>query len=125
MKKLLFGLALAAVHAPAAAQWVKIAETHDTVLFQAPGTLQKEGQLRRVWEVQDFKTDVFGDGVRSLRYQSEYDCVGGRFRVLTLHGFKSRMATGEALDVPFSVGDWVPLPVSSIASVSLAVACSL
>jgi hypothetical protein len=120
-------LAVAALtfSASAAAQWVKLGETHDTVLFHALDTFRKEGNLRRVWEIQDFKADVFGDGVRSLRYQSEYDCTGGRLRVLYLQAFKSQMATGEALNVPFNGKDWVPVPANSIASISLTVVCSM
>lgn len=125
MKRLLLAVAVSTFSAAAAAQWVKLGETHDTLLYQNPSTLEKNGPLRRVWEIQDFRTDVFGDGVRSLRYHAEYDCSGGRMRVLSLHAFKSRMATGAALDVPFSTSDWVPIPLNSIASISLTVACSM
>jgi hypothetical protein len=104
MKRLMLAVAALTFSASATAQWIQIGETHDTVLFHALDTLRKEGNLRRVWEIQDFKSDVFGDGVRSLRYQSEYDCMGGRLRVLYLQAFKSQMATGEALNVPFNGG---------------------
>jgi hypothetical protein len=102
MKRLMLAVAALAFSASATAQWIQIGETHDTVLFHALDTLRKDGNLRRVWEIQDFKSDVFGDGVRSLRYQSEYDCMGGRLRVLYLQAFKSQMAVGEALNVPFN-----------------------
>jgi hypothetical protein len=125
MKRLMLAVAALTFSASATAQWIQIGETHDTVLFHALDTLRKEGNLRRVWEIQDFKSDVFGDGVRSLRYQSEYDCMGGRLRVLYLQAFKSQMATGEALNVPFNGKDWVPVPANSIASISLKVACSM
>jgi hypothetical protein len=125
IRNLLLAVAVFTFSAAAAAQWVKLGETHDTLLYQNPSTLQKEGSLRRVWEIQDFKKDIFGDGVRSLGYQAEYDCSGGRMRVLSLHAFKSRMATGAALDVPFSTSDWVPIPLNSIAAISLTVVCSM
>ena len=124
MKKLLLALFVSTLSGPAAAQWVKLGETHDTILFHAPATFIKVGEFGRVWEIQDFKEDVFGDGVRALRYQSEYDCMGGRLRVLYLQAFKSRMATGEALNVPFNGKDWVPIPPNSIASISFRVVCS-
>ncbi len=125
MKRLMLAVAALTFSAAASAQWVKLGETHDTVLFHAPDTFRKEGSLRRVWEIQDFRADVFGDGVRSLRYQSEYDCVGGRLRVLYLQAFKSQMAIGAALNVPFNGKDWVPVPANSIASISLRVVCSM
>lgn len=125
MKRLMLAVAALAFSASATAQWIQIGETHDTVLFHALDTLRKEGNLRRVWEIQDFKSDVFGDGVRSLRYQSEYDCMGGRLRVLYLQAFRSQMAAGEALNVPFNGKDWVPVPANSIASISLRVVCSI
>ncbi len=125
MKRLMLAVAALTFSASATAQWVKLGETHDTVLFHALDTLRKEGNLRRVWEIQDFKADVFGDGVRSLRYQSEYDCMGGRLRVLYLQAFKSQMAIGEALNIPFNGHDWVPVPANSIASISLKAVCSM
>lgn len=125
MKRLILALMAMAFSASAAAEWVKIGETHDTVLFLASDTFRKEGNLRRIWEIQDFKEDVFGDGVRSLRYQSEYDCIGERLRVLYLQAFKSQMAIGEALNVPFNGKDWVPIPDGSIASISFRVVCSM
>ena len=125
MKRLMLAVATLAFSASATAQWIQIGKTHDTVLFHALDTLRKDGNLRRVWEMQDFKADVFGDGVQSLRYQSEYDCMGGRLRVLYLQAFKSRLAAGEALNVPFNGRDWVPVPANSIASISLEVVCSM
>ena len=125
MKRLMLAVAALAFSGSATAQWIQVGETHDTVLFHALDTFRKEGNLRRVWELQDFKADVFGDGVRSLRYQSEYDCQDGRLRVLYLQAFKSQMASGEALNVPFNGKDWVPIPANSIASISLKVVCSM
>ncbi len=125
MKRLMLVLMALTFSATVAAEWVKVGETEDTVLFLAPDTFRKAGNLRRVWEIQDFKADVFGDGVRSLRYQSEYDCMGGGLRVLYLQAFKSQMAIGEALNVPFNGKDWVPVPANSIASISLGVVCSM
>lgn len=125
MKQLLLALIALTFSGPVVAEWVKVGETDDTVLYLAQDTLRKAGNLRRVWEIQDFKADVFGDGVRSLRYQSEYDCMGGGLRVLYLQAFKSQMTTGEALNVPFNGKDWVPVPANSIASISLGVVCSM
>jgi hypothetical protein len=125
MQRLMLALMALTFSASAAAQWVKLGETHDTVLFHAPDTFRKAGPLRRIWEIQDFKADVFGDGVRSLLYQSEYDCMGGRLRVLYLQAFKSQMAIGEALNVPFNGKDWVPVPENSIAAISLRAVCSM
>ncbi|MFO7542398.1 MAG: hypothetical protein R6W97_06230 [Thiobacillus sp.] len=125
MNHLLFALVALTFSTSVAAEWVKVGETRDTVLFLSSDTFRKTGHLRRVWEIQDFKEDVFGDGVRSLRYQSEYDCIGGRLRVLYLQAFKSQLAIGEALNVPFNGKDWVPVPVDSIASISLRVVCSM
>jgi hypothetical protein len=125
MKKLLLALIVSSFSASAAAQWVMLGETHDTVLFHAQDSLRKAGNFRQVWELQDYKEDVFGDGVRSMRYQAEYDCLGGRLRVLYLQAFKSQMARGEAFNIPFNGKDWVPVPPNSIASISLGVVCSM
>ena len=125
MKQLMLALMALTFSASVAAEWAKLGETEDTVLFLAPDTFRKAGNLRRVWEIQDFKADVFGDGVRSLRYQSEYDCMMGNLRVLYLQAFKTQMATGEALNVPFNGKDWVPVPANSIASISLMAVCSM
>ena len=125
MKHLMLALVALTFSASVSAEWVEVGDADDTVLFLAPDTFRKAGNLRRVWEIQDFKSDVFGDGVRSLRYQSEYDCMMGNLRVLYLQAFKTQMATGEALNVPFNGKDWVPVPANSIASISLRVVCAM
>jgi hypothetical protein len=125
MKNLMLTLIALTFSASVSAEWVEVGDADDTVLFLAPDTFRKAGNLRRIWEIQDFKSDVFGDGVRSLRYQSEYDCMMGNLRVLYLQAFKTQMATGEALNVPFNGKDWVPVPANSIASISLRVVCAM
>lgn len=83
---------------PAFAAWVKFGANDDSsiVMYIDPATIRKEGNLRRIWELQDLKNGD-GNGGYSYRMLSEYDCKGGRVRFLSFTVFPERMAAGRSL----------------------------
>ena len=86
---LLVALLLAVV--PATAQWVPVSEGEETVFYVDPASIEKDGQYRRVWQLEDLK-DSDEDGYCSYTLQVEYDCGTGRFRSLRVKAFRGQMA---------------------------------
>ena len=74
-------LALMLVSGRTWAKWVKIGQSDAGELLLDPETNRKEGHIRRVWQLQNFKqADDFG--AMSRRYRKEYDCTDKRNRIL-------------------------------------------
>jgi hypothetical protein len=93
-------IVLMLVLAPAAqAEWVKVAQTDDTVYYVDPATLRREGSLRQIREVQDFAAPRPG-GARSRHALFEFDCSAERWRVLAITDHAEPMAGGKV------VGTW-------------------
>ena len=92
---LFFSLALIA--APALAEWEKVLETDTAAYFIDTATLQKNGALRRVAQVQNLKQRD-KDGELSRRALVEYDCREVRNRTLALSMHADAMGEGKKLD---------------------------
>ena len=92
---LFFALAIAA--APALAEWEKVSETETAAYFIDAATLQKNGTLRRVAQVQNLKQRD-KEGERSRRALVEYDCREAQNRTLALSMHADAMGEGKKLD---------------------------
>ena len=91
---------------PAWAQWLKVEENDiGTVFYLDPATIRTDGNLRRVWGMQDLKTPG-SDGALSRRGLNEFNCKEGRFRVLAYSHHSGRMLTGETLLQGDSPSEW-------------------
>jgi len=103
--RLILALLMMAVTAPAWAAWVKIAESNLRALYYNPAAITRQGDLYRVWTLQDNKQrDV--DGVLSRQYLSEFDCKEGRQRLLSVSTHSERMARGETIKLRrYSLGE--------------------
>jgi hypothetical protein len=89
--------ALALVTAPALAEWEKVLETDAAAYFMDSATLQKNGSLRRVWQVQNLKQRD-KDGELSRRALVEYECREGINRTLSIAMHADAMGEGKKLD---------------------------
>jgi len=94
--RLIVALLMMALTAPAWAEWVKIAESNLRVLYYNPAAISQQGDLRRVWTLQDNKQRD-QDGVLSRHYLSEFDCKEKRQRLLSVSTHAERMARGETI----------------------------
>ena len=89
-------LSLVLAAAPAWAEWVKVGRTDAAVHYVDPATVSRDGNLRRVWALQDM-VDTSPEGVNSIRALQEYDCAAERFRYLSIAAHSGPMARGEVL----------------------------
>jgi len=89
-------LSLILAAAPAWAEWVKVGRTDAAVHYVDPATVSKDGNLRRVWAMQDL-AEASPEGVMSIRALQEYDCAHESFRFLSVAAHSRPMARGEVV----------------------------
>jgi hypothetical protein len=104
MKKLFF-ICLMMLAGSAWAEWVRYGESEETNFYFDPATIRKDGNMRRVWLIQDLKKrDKAGE--MSVRVRNEYDCKNERVRVLGLSTHSEPMAGGTVLEVGGENQNW-------------------
>jgi hypothetical protein len=92
------------------AEWVRVVETDHVDFYIDTASINKEGHLRRVWEMQNLKQRD-KDGELSRHAMTEYDCKLRQTRILSLFTHVDPMANGKIL---LHVNG--PLPWKDIAS---------
>lgn len=123
MKRLFLTLLLAAMSGGVIAEWVKVSETEDEVVYIDPTTIRKDGNLRRVWELQDLKQRD-KDGEMSRRAFIEYDCKEDRLRILSLSTHSKSMALGRVIFSESGTSPWDFVPPRTISAKRLKIVCS-
>ena len=122
MKTLL--LALLLVTGSAWAEWVQVAERWDIVLYIDPETIRKDGDLRRVWQIQNLKQRD-KNGEMSSRVRVEYDCKQERYKMLSLSTHSGPMAGGTSLYQSSSEDiKWRDIPPGNLFEIVLKIVCA-
>lgn len=93
------------VACPVWAEWIVIGVTSNAVFYIDRATIRKNGDLRRVWVIQDLKQRD-SDGVMSRRVLEEYGCKEKRRRILEISVHSERMAGGHNLDTDSTPSEW-------------------
>jgi hypothetical protein len=107
----------------ACAEWLRLGETGTAAYYLDAATVRKDGSLRRVWELIDWKARL-PDGQRSWRSLFEYDCKKERYRLVALSIHSGPMATGGIL-VSTSISDnWDYLAPDTMVETKLRIVCS-
>jgi len=107
----LAALLLAAL--PAHAAWTRIGKTETVTLYVNRDSVETEGEVRRMWEMQDLVAPD-PDGVRSRRYLNEYDCKNKMYRISQVTSFAGPKLTGAKLfEVP-DAGYWRKIPPNGL-----------
>lgn len=125
MRQIIFALIIATYSAAVLAEWVKIAETNETVFYIDPGSIRKDGNSRKAWLIQDYKVRV--DGALSMRVYEEYDCHEGRSRSLSLSAHSENMASGKVIYTgsnPNPNPPWDYIAPDTAPSLALKMVCS-
>jgi hypothetical protein len=81
----------------ALAEWVKLGELDDATLYTDITKFYKNGNVRRVWFLEDLKAQHEGRkvGIRSIVYSEEYDCKARTYRKLSVDAFSVHMADSK------------------------------
>ena len=122
MKKLLL-VGLMMLAGSAWAEWVVFGESDSGTSYFDPATIRKDGNMRRVWNLQDFRKRD-NDGVMSLRMRREYDCKQERYRYLAISGHSKPKAGGTVLQSGGEDNDWVVIAPRTIAETLLNRVCA-
>ena len=95
------------------ADWVNVGESAGNNFYIDPSTIRKDGDLRKVWGIQDLsKRDV--DGEMSRRYREEYDCRAARKRFLSATTHSEPMAAGSTLVSTNEASDWMDIRPNTV-----------
>lgn len=110
MRVLIYFL-LFSVATPAWAGWMKVWEskTSGTITYFDSETIRKDGNLRRVWVLQELKTRG-KNGEMSRRALWEYNCPEEQFRSLQISFHTDPMAKGARLLTDTDPSDWQYIP---------------
>ena len=93
--------------------WTRIGETPEVTLYVNRNSIERDDNIRRVWEMQDLKTpDV--EGVRSRRYLNEYDCTYKMHRLGQMTSFAGPKMTGEKVASVNDMGYWRKIPPNGV-----------
>jgi hypothetical protein len=115
---------LALVAAPTWAEWVEVSETDSVVFYIDPATIRKDGNLRKVWLIQDMK-QRHKDGEMSRRARYEFDCKEERVRIVALSGHSESIARGETLwSFDQTADDWSAIPPGTAHEAILELVCA-
>ncbi len=102
--------------------WEKLGETPVLTLYIDRSTIQREGSIRRVVEIQDLKVPD-PDGVLSRRYINEYDCENQMHRIGRMSSWSGAGLTGKKLfDLP-DWGYWRKVPQNGLFTVGFRLLC--
>ena len=124
MKKLLITLlASLLVTGSAWAEWVLISGDDTVDHYIDPATIRKDGNLVRVWEINDLK-QRHKDGELSRRFRSEYDCKQERSKTLSISEHSGPMASGTTLISGIPNSSWRDIPPGSIGEAVLKIVCA-
>ncbi|MFZ9252411.1 MAG: surface-adhesin E family protein, partial [Hylemonella sp.] len=103
---------------------VRVGETADVGFYIAPTTVRKDGDLRKVWSIQDLKERHI-DGDLSLRAREEFDCKQERSRLLSLTTHSGPMATGDTLWKTSEPREWNDVPPDTLLEKKLQIICAI
>lgn len=123
MKRLIAGVLVALVAAPACAEWVRYGGSDTAIYYYDPATIKKRGNFVRVWSISDAKRRD-SDGVLSRRWLYEHDCAEDRVRILSVADFSENMANGKVVLHSFdSPSEWFYIPPGSVGEILQKILC--
>ena len=93
--------------------WTRIGETPEVTLYVNRNSIERDDNIRRVWEMQDLKTPD-AEGVRSRRYLNEYDCTYKMHRLGQMTSFAGPKMTGEKVASVNDMGYWRKIPPNGV-----------
>ena len=105
------------------AQWEKYGVTQEAFLYIDFSTVRKDGNLRKVWELQDLK-QRHKDGELSIRIRVEYDCKEERYRFLSATSHSSQMAQGNLVQSQTGPSSWTDVAPRTVTEDLLKKVCS-
>lgn len=126
MKRRAWGmLALAAVSASAAAEWVSIGGQGQAEIFVDKTTITRIGDTAKMSQLQELKApgSAAGASYVSLKQLDEYDCKEPRTRGVEITAYPKPMAEGTAVATQKGSGAWAKIVPESMNEKLWKIAC--
>lgn len=110
---------------PAYAEWIAVGTTDEATVYADPATIQRKGDVVKMWHLHDFKTTqtVLKKSYLSSRSQDEYDCTAARHRALASTSFSGSMGSGTIRSSYSIKGKWEPVLPGTMTQFLWNVAC--
>lgn len=102
--------------------WNKVGETGAVVLYVDQQSVRRDGNVRRIIEMQDLKSPD-PDGVLSRRYINEYDCSSRMNRIGQVSSYTQNMLGGSRRFLIEEWGYWRAVQPNTLFSVVLSSLC--
>jgi len=113
---------------PVQAEWELVSgdDSAKLTVYVDRDTIQRNGNLAKMWQMYDYKTvqTVAGDSLLSIQRHNEYDCTGERTRMLAYTWFSSNMGRGRVVYKTAEEQRWASVVPRSIDQTLWKVACS-
>ena len=124
-RHLLIAALLATSGATAMADWVKVAETGQSVIYLDPAVSRKVGDNVMVWLLRDHADRRVGAGgpFRSSKDQVEVDCRARRVRLIYSSDHPKPMGEGRFVHSEHGPMSWNAAPPQSVMGRVVALAC--
>ena len=105
-----------------AMSWTRLVETQTMTFYVNKNAIEKDGDIRRIWEMQDLKA-ADPEGVMSRRYLNEYDCQEKMHRIGQMVSFSGPKLSGKPLFEVAEWGYWRKIPPDGVFVVSYVMLC--
>ncbi len=102
--------------------WTRLAENEQLTLYVNRNSIERDGNIRRVWEMQDLK-QADPDGVQSRRYMNEYDCFNKMYRISQMTSYAGPKLSGKKLFEIEDPGYWRKIPANGLFVVGYVAHC--
>lgn len=113
----------------AAAEWIKVGENRNDTVYVDADTINKSGNLVKMWSLFDFKTRLtasFGMSW-SFKSQDEYDCSEETFRTISITYYSENMGKGKVVATKTFTEEWDPefdpIAPGSVIQAMMKIAC--
>jgi len=125
MRKVILMLLLAVVSNSAMAEWVDVGSNENITIFVDPASIQRDGNMAKMWHLTDFKTAQkdMGDKYLSTKDQNEYDCKEVKVRRRASSQHSGNMGKGKVVYSDSFTTRWKPVPPDSGLEIMWKFAC--
>jgi len=115
MRKVILMMLLAVVSNGAMAEWVKVGSNKNTAIYVDQTTIQRAGNMSKVWQLTDFNTPNkdMGEEYLSTKDQNEYDCKEAKLRRRASSQHSKNMGGGKVVYSDSYTSKWKPVPPDS------------
>lgn len=107
----------------AIASLYKVTSNEEAIIYADPSSIQKSGDLVKMWEVTDFKKKSNNDKYLSVKSLHEFDCKQNKSRVVNYSMYSQNMASGKVVQSSNVAHAWLPVRSGGITVALLATAC--